>query len=127
MNQETQSSLSQLDSNNNNDEFLGSTSQQPKKKRQGPFRGPSRALKYKKLRSIQPGKLKVNIPPTLGAVMSERANQLVAECADWVKEICPLNVTKRSDMREEILDRLYARIKKLMRRFLHIVQVMPEV
>uniref|UniRef100_A0A803KUL4 Transposase n=1 Tax=Chenopodium quinoa TaxID=63459 RepID=A0A803KUL4_CHEQI len=111
MNLETQSSLSQLDSNNNSNEFVGSTSQQPKK-RKGPFRGPSRALKYKKLQSIQPGKLKVNIPPALGAVVGERENQFVAECAYWVKEIFPLDVPKWSDMPEGISDRLYARIKE---------------
>uniref|UniRef100_A0A803M5U1 Uncharacterized protein n=1 Tax=Chenopodium quinoa TaxID=63459 RepID=A0A803M5U1_CHEQI len=74
MNLETQSSLLQL----------GSTSQPNRRK--GPFRGPSRALKYKKLRSIQPGKL---------------------------KEICPLDVLKWSDMPDGIVDQLYARIKEL--------------
>ncbi|KAL2931719.1 Pre-mRNA-splicing factor 38B [Bienertia sinuspersici] len=30
---------------------------------------------------------------------------------DWVKEICPLNVERWSDMPEDVLDRLYGRIK----------------
>ncbi|KNA03756.1 hypothetical protein SOVF_206080, partial [Spinacia oleracea] len=110
INPETQSSLSQLESNNSN-HLVESTTQQPKKKRQGPFRGPSRALKYKKLRSVQPGKVKVRIPTALGAIVGDRANQFVAECADLVKEICPLNVTSWNDMPEEAIDRLYSRIK----------------
>ncbi|XP_056689470.1 uncharacterized protein [Spinacia oleracea] len=110
MNPETQSSLSQLESNNSN-HLVESTIQQPKKKRQGPFRGPSRALKYKKLRSVQPGKVKVRIPAALGSIVGDRANQFVAECTDWVKEICPLSVTSWNDMPEEATDRLYSRIK----------------
>ncbi|XP_056689320.1 uncharacterized protein [Spinacia oleracea] len=100
INLDTQSSLSQLDS----------TTQQPKKKRQGPFRGPSRALKYKKLRSTEPGKVKVHIPSSLGAAVGKNANQFVGECADWVKEICPLNVQSWNDMPEDAIDRLYSRI-----------------
>ncbi|XP_021859759.1 uncharacterized protein [Spinacia oleracea] len=76
----------------------------------GPFRGPSRALKYKKLRSTEPGKVKVHIPSSLGAAVGKNANQFVGECADWVKEICPLNVQSWNDMPEDAIDRLYSRI-----------------
>ncbi|KAL2933899.1 Oxysterol-binding protein-related protein 1 [Bienertia sinuspersici] len=76
-----------------------------------PFRGPSRALKYKKLRQVQPGKVSVNIPSSLGAAVGDHALQFIGECSDWVKEICPLNVEKWSDMPEDVLDRLYGRIK----------------
>ncbi|KAL2933341.1 DNA-directed RNA polymerase subunit beta' [Bienertia sinuspersici] len=57
-----------------------------------PFRGPSRALKYKKLQQVQPGKVSVNIPSSLGAAVGDHALQFIEECSDWVKEICPLNV-----------------------------------
>ena len=77
----------------------------------GPFRGPSRALKYKKLRQAQSGKVKVEIPSSLGAAVGDRALQFVGECSDWVKEICPLNVNKWSDMTSSILDELYGKIK----------------
>ncbi|KAL2931001.1 Ribosomal protein S12 methylthiotransferase accessory factor YcaO, partial [Bienertia sinuspersici] len=63
---------------------------------ESPFRGPSRALKYKKLRQMQPGKVNVNIPSSLGAAVGDHALQFI-----WVKEICPLNVEKWSDMPED--------------------------
>ncbi|KAL2921269.1 Pescadillo-like protein [Bienertia sinuspersici] len=53
----------------------------------------------------------VNIPSSLGAAVGDHALQFIGECSDWVKEICPLNVEKWSDMPEDVLDRLYGRIK----------------
>ncbi|KAL2898284.1 GTPase Der [Bienertia sinuspersici] len=75
-----------------------------------PFRGPSRALKYKKLRQVQPGKVNINIPSSLGATVGDYALQFIGECSDWVKEICTLNVEKWSDMPEDVLDRLYEKL-----------------
>ncbi|XP_056690518.1 uncharacterized protein [Spinacia oleracea] len=79
--------------------------------RNGPFRGPSRAKKYKKLRLSQPRKLKICIPKELGAVVGDKANQFVAECSDWVKICCPINVVSWHYMPEDKLDRLYGTIK----------------
>ncbi|XP_048491085.2 uncharacterized protein LOC104889305 [Beta vulgaris subsp. vulgaris] len=76
-----------------------------------PFRGPSRALKYKKLRQVQPRKISVDIPSSLGAAVGEHALLFIGECSDWVKEMCPLNVEKWSDMPEDVIDRLYGKIK----------------
>ncbi|KAL2922274.1 UvrABC system protein B [Bienertia sinuspersici] len=71
-----------------------------------------RPLKYKKLRQVHPGKVNVNIPSSLGAAVGDHALQFIKECSDWVKEICPLNVEKWSDMPKHVIDRLCGRVKE---------------
>ena len=79
----------------------------------GPYRGPSRAKKYKKLRLNQPRKVQVLIPKELGAVVGDKAKQFVAECSDWVKMICRIDVESWRNMLESNLNQLYTRIKVL--------------